>query len=609
MNRKKNRWFLEATLAVLVTVGVMAFFVTILDAKGSSGSSSGRSFSSSSSSSWSGRSGGSTTFKATTTHTTTSGYSKPGGTTTPAAAPGSGYTKPGGTTTPVTAAPGSGYSKPGQTPGTGAATATGPPKTSSGYGKPGEKTVAATTTTTSKFTATSTFDKKGIQAGQKERSAASLQSYKANQEKFKQPETKVDPKVAASSPVVQNIKITRVSYNDYYSRRDGYWGSYYRPAPYVYYGPPAFGVWDAMALYGTLSLINSANHTQQMQSARFAYNHADDPGYQQWRREAEKQAQSNEDLKKQLADLDKQVAVLKEKGEKKDPKYIPEGMPPEAIVAASAVAAKAPEKLVIKVATGQPGGIYAKFGEELRQAAKGQNVEVKLITTAGSMENLKLLTSGEADLALIQSDVLAKIPHNKLTEQAVLYDEYVQLLANSKAGASSVRKLDPAKDVVYIGPKGSGTSMAWEGFCEQEPWYQKIQVKNAPYSAALSEVQNNPHAYMLFVGGLNSELLKTAEEFAKKTGKLKLLPVDDKKFDDKLDLHGNPIYGSASIPSKTYPSLQAGWFWSHSVDTLSVKAVMALSTHWVDENGPDGLDALSIAIAEVQPAILRLVNK
>jgi TRAP-type uncharacterized transport system substrate-binding protein len=486
----------------------------------------------------------------------------------------------------------------------GAKTTNAPP--SSGYSKPAQAVTA--TTTTKSFTAVSAFDKKGVQAAQKERSAASLQSYKANQEKFKQPEAKVDPKVAASSPVVQNIKITRVSYNDYYSRRDGYWGSYYRPAPYVYYGPPAFGVWDAMALYGTLSLINSANHNQQMQSARFAYNHADDPGYQQWRREAEKQAQSNEDLKKQLAELDKQVAVLKEKGEKKDPKYIPEGMPPEAIVAASAVAAKAPDKLTLRVATGQAGGIYAKFGERLKEAARGSGIEVKVITTAGSMENLKLISSGQADIALIQSDVLAKIPHDKMTEQAVFYNEYVQLLANSKADAGSIRKLDPAKDVLYIGPKGSGTSMLWEGFCEEEPWYRKIQVKNAPYSAALSEVQNNPHAYMLFVGGLNSDILKTAEEFAKKTSKLKLLPVDDKKFDDKRDLHGNQIYGFSAISSKTYPYLQSGWFWSHDVETLMVQAVLTLSTHWVEENGPEGLSSLNEALAEVQPEILRLVN-
>ena len=596
----KRKWYSKRNLGAigfgLAIIATIALITTSIDAKGGFSSSS-RSFSSPS------RSYSPSTTKTWSSTRTTSGVlSKPA----PTSSPQKYGTKPGTPGSPTS--PQKYGTKPG-TPGSPTSpqkygTKPGSPTTSQKYGtKPG--TLGPST---KKFTSTSTFDKHSIQKDQKQRSAQSLQAYKADQAKFKQPEAKIDPKVAASNPVVQNIKINRVNYNDYYARRDSYWGSQYRPSPYVYAGPSSFGVWDAMALYGTLSLISSVSQNQQMQSARFAYNHADDPGYQQWRQQAEKQAQSNEDLKKQLAELDKQVVTLKEKGEKKDPSYIPREIPPEVMVSATAVAAKAPEKLTLRVATGQPRGIYEKFGEMLKESARGYGIDVKLIPTAGSLENLKLITSGQADISLIQSDVLAKISHDKMTEQAVFYNEYIQLLANSK-GVGSIRKLDPAKDTLYIGPRGSGTALAWEEFCEQEPWYRKIQVKNARYTEALGIVENDSHAYMLFVGGLNSEVLKTAEEFAKKTSKLKLLPVDDKKLHGKLDLHGNPIYAVGTISSKTYPYLQAGWLWSHDVDTLIVKAVLTLSTKWVEENGPEGMNALDSSLAEVQPEILRLIGQ
>jgi TRAP-type uncharacterized transport system substrate-binding protein len=124
----------------------------------------------------------------------------------------------------------------------------------------------------------------------------------------------------------------------------------------------------------------------------------------------------------------------------------------------------------------------------------------------------------------------------------------------------------------------------------------------------LAEVQGNSKALMMFVGGLNSDFLKKAEELAKKSGKLRLVAVDERHFKDKLDKHKNSIYTFVEIPSNIYPSLQKGWIFSGDVETLAVQAILVLRTKWAEKYGPEAMDALSLAILETKPDIQRMVN-
>jgi TRAP-type uncharacterized transport system substrate-binding protein len=114
---------------------------------------------------------------------------------------------------------------------------------------------------------------------------------------------------------------------------------------------------------------------------------------------------------------------------------------------------------------------------------------------------------------------------------------------------------------------------------------------------------------MLFVGGLNSDFLKKAEDVAEKSGNLRLVTLDDRQFARRADKHGNAIYRFAEIRSDIYPSLQKGWFFSGDVRTLAVQAVLVLRTEWPQKFGPESMDALSKAILTVKPDIQKLANK
>jgi TRAP-type uncharacterized transport system substrate-binding protein len=562
------------------------------------------------------------------------GYSKPtapvqGGYTKPPA----GHTAPGGYTKPAAPAPG-GYAKP-LTPPAGGYTKpdsgqTGPrsaiytkpeinktPGPAGGYAKPGPgqaggvdpAKAARAANTKASAPIGSKFDEKLVQKMQKQRAAESLKTYQGEQQKFKQPVAPPSQGAVAANPVYQKAQTySNFDYGNYYTRRNNYYGTTgWSPPAYAYGSSPSFGVWDAMMWW---MILDNAGKRQYSSTA---YHHADDPGYRQWRQEADRLAQNNQELKEKLAKLDAEVKQQESEGLVRDAAYLPPGMPPEVALASSVLAKKEPVKPKLRFATGQKGGNYDKFSQLLQKEAAKVNIELELIGTAGAMENLQKLLGNKADAALVQSDVLAlrqkKFPGQSLiSEQAPIYRETVQLVANRGSGIKSIKDVDPQKHVIFIGPEDSGTAITWEGLCQQDQGYGKIPVKHADYDTALKEVETNPNALMMIVSGFRSDFLARAEKFAEETGKLRLVAVDDWDFNDKKDEHGNSIYQFVKIPSKTYPSLQKGWFWGRNVETMAVTAVLVLRDDWVKQYGANSLDALSLAVARAGVKIYRQVD-
>ncbi len=340
-------------------------------------------------------------------------------------------------------------------------------------------------------------------------------------------------------------------------------------------------------------------------AAQFAHNHANDPGYQEWRAEADKLAADNAELKAKLNELDKETGQISGPA---DPSYLPSDTPADVALSADALAAKADQAPVLRVATGSKSGNYYYFGTLLQQGEVG--IDIQLLNTSGSFDNLKLLHTGKADAGLVQSDAFIMYkklyPDSKLvSEQAALYPEAIQMIANRNAGVSSVKDINPKKHVLYIGPKGSGTAMTWEGLCREDASYAAIPVEYMDYDTALEKVANNDNAIMMFVSGLRSPLLDKAEAMAKNDAPLRLVAVDDWDFNDETDENGNSIYTFVTIPGNIYPYLQRGWLFSGAVETLAVEAIFVVRTEWVKESGMQALDALTFQLTQAQPEMLR----
>ncbi len=488
----------------------------------------------------------------------------------------------------------SGYSKP--KPAAPAPSAKQSQPSSSGYTKPQQKAPSGIKKAN---LAGSTFDQKAVAQMKRQKSAASLERYKSEQQKFKTPpKSEASTANFSSNPVYSKAKnYGSHDNNTYYDRRDSYYQSRnWTPQTYVYQSSPSFGMWDCMFWWMILDNMNDKNQYAA------AYHHSDDPGYQEWRKEAEKLSETNADLKAKLEALDKNVSSLN--GTAKDTAYLPAGVSAEVVLANDVLSSKPYEKPKLRIATGADTGTYYQYGQFIKESFSSGDVEV--LTTAGSMENLRKLLNREVDAALVQSDVIAllgnEFPGQKLvSEQSTVYREAIQVLANNDSGIWSITDLTN-DNIIYVGPSGSGTEKTWQGLSLQDNFYSGIPTKNSSYEEALVQVKTNENAVMIIVSGLNNKLLKTETD-------VRLVNVDDWDFNDKTDENGNVIYEFVDIGPTVYPDLQKGWIWGHrDVTTLAVQAVFVLRSDWAEKYGPDAVDALSFAILEVSPKVNQLVN-
>ncbi len=114
----------------------------------------------------------------------------------------------------------------------------------------------------------------------------------------------------------------------------------------------------------------------------------------------------------------------------------------------------------IRLATGSEGGTYHAFGRAFSQNAE---IDIELVETAGSVENLELLRSGEVDFAVVQGDMAEMSAQGLGGESrfddyayvASLFPEYVQVLVPVQSGVAVLGDLRGTS--ICVGPPGSGT--------------------------------------------------------------------------------------------------------------------------------------------------------
>ena len=114
----------------------------------------------------------------------------------------------------------------------------------------------------------------------------------------------------------------------------------------------------------------------------------------------------------------------------------------------------APPKHVV-MATGGPEGAYYQFGRRYAAFLAREGITLQLRPTAGSVENLELLRSGEVSLALVQGGVDDGQSDPGLFSLGSMYYEPLWLF--SRKGLSVQRLGDLAGRRIAMGPEGSGT--------------------------------------------------------------------------------------------------------------------------------------------------------
>ena len=116
----------------------------------------------------------------------------------------------------------------------------------------------------------------------------------------------------------------------------------------------------------------------------------------------------------------------------------------------------APPK-TIRFAAGSPGGAYHAFAERYQRLLAEEGVEVELVETQGSIDNLRLLDDSEVDVGLVQGGLSTPRDEEKLRSLGGLFPEPFWVFVRKDVEAETLGDLRNLR--MAVGGQGSGTRM------------------------------------------------------------------------------------------------------------------------------------------------------
>jgi TRAP transporter TAXI family solute receptor len=216
------------------------------------------------------------------------------------------------------------------------------------------------------------------------------------------------------------------------------------------------------------------------------------------------------------------------------------------------------------IMTGGKKGTYYQFGLNLQELVKSKDINLSVVNSKGSIENLyAVYRRPRTQMGIVQSDVLAfvsRVQTNPTLQKIAaktkmifpLYNEEVHLL-----GHKEIARFDELEGKrVAIGKEGSGTYLTARLLFEVSG-VTPGEMLTIGTTNALSQLKTGDIDAMFYVAGCPVKLFK--EDVTEEDG-LALIPILNKSIVE--------FYPKADIPANTYS-------WQEGVlNTVAVKAVL-----------------------------------
>ena len=269
----------------------------------------------------------------------------------------------------------------------------------------------------------------------------------------------------------------------------------------------------------------------------------------------------------------------------------------------------------ITFSTGTKAGVYQKYGDLLRKEIHKDmpDLKVKLETSAGSQENVRLVATGESDFAIAAADAVETYQQNgdpgadQLRGVARLYDDYVQLVVPDDSDIHSVADLKGKR--VSIGVPNSGVRLIADRVLDAagiDP-DKDIQPRAEGIDTGPKLLGHGLDAFF-WSGGLPTDGLKQLAE----RSAFRFVPIEPSLV-AKLHAEGEPTryYRATNMPASAYPSVQN----NKTVPTMAVSNLLITRkdmdpelTEWLTRTvikSRDGIgrDVHSAQLVDVRTAI------
>lgn len=245
------------------------------------------------------------------------------------------------------------------------------------------------------------------------------------------------------------------------------------------------------------------------------------------------------------------------------------------------------------LATGGTSGTYYPYGGSMAQIWN-ENIEAMNVTaqsTGASAENLKLLANGEADLAIVQNDVMdyafngteifAGQQLSGFSAIATLYPEIVQIVVRPGLGVETIADLKGK--TVSIGDAGSGVEAnALQILDAYGLTVEDITARNLSFKESGSAFQDNQLDAFFVTAGLPNAAIQEITA----TKEINIISIEGPQLEQLLADY--PYYTAYTIPKDTYAGM------TKDATALSIKATLAVS----DALDQDTVYALTKALFE-----------
>jgi TRAP transporter TAXI family solute receptor len=229
----------------------------------------------------------------------------------------------------------------------------------------------------------------------------------------------------------------------------------------------------------------------------------------------------------------------------------------------------------VRIAAGGPSGVYFRYGEALAGViSDGNNSDVAVISSGGSVENVRLLRENRAELAFVQSDIMTYAYNGAdifstdgefkdFSAVAGIYPEACQIVARSDI--KDIHDLKGRR--VSIGDEGSGTEMnaiqilSAYGMTETD-----LDVDHLSFGASVTALGEGKIDAFFCTAGVPTPAVS---ELAA-SGGVTLLGIGAAHVRSIIERH--PYYSRHTIAAGAYPGM------SGDVETVAVRATLVASS-------------------------------
>jgi TRAP transporter TAXI family solute receptor len=206
---------------------------------------------------------------------------------------------------------------------------------------------------------------------------------------------------------------------------------------------------------------------------------------------------------------------------------------------------------------GPEGGTFQYFsnGISSRLSKDLQDVEVSNMASAGSLENLRRVNSGDADFGIVYSGDTYLGRNGRLTQDenkytdvyalAYLYGAPAHLVVLKKSGITKVADLEGKR--VAVGGAGSGAASAAQRYFTSLGMWDKMKVEFLGYSKAAEAMGDGLiDAFWVFAGFPNASVIQAAA-----SNEIVLIDVVAAAEGSSF-FKDYPFYTTVTIPAGTY---------------------------------------------------------